>query len=127
MASLMRSGWSATHKEADVEPERGQGDAGRTNDANERIDALIQRLIEADQGGGGIEPLKVAHELGAIKQLLARRQTIRPRAGGERHWRCEACGTISHAGAKPGRCPECGGAALWEADIEMANVESGAG
>ena len=110
-----------------MEQERRSGDAGRANDANQRIDALIQQLIEADQGSRGMEPMKVAHELGAIKQLLARRQTIRPRAGGERHWRCETCGTISHAAAKPGRCPECGGEALWEADLEMPNVESGGG
>ncbi len=106
---------------------RRSGDAGRTNDANQRIDALIKLLVDADQGSGGIEPMKVAHELGAIKQLLARRQTVRPRPGGERHWRCEVCGTISHAAAKPGRCPECGGEALWEADLEMPNVESAGG
>jgi rubrerythrin len=98
-----------------------------TNDANRRIDALIQRLIEADQRGSGIEPLQVAHELGEIKLALARRKTIRPRAGGEPHWRCEACGTINHASVKPERCPECGGTALWPADLEQANVESGAG
>ncbi len=98
-----------------------------TNDANRRIDALIQKLIEADQRGSGIEPLKVAHELGEIKQALARRKTIRPRPGGEGHWRCEACGTITHASAKPEKCQECGGAQLWPADLEQANVGSGAG
>ena len=99
----------------------------RTNDANQRIDGLIQQLIEADQRGSGIEPMKVAHELGQIKALLARRKTVRPRAGGEGHWRCEACGTISHAAARPERCPECGAAALWAADLAQPNVESGAG
>jgi hypothetical protein len=110
-----------------VDRGRRNGDAGRANDANQRIDALIKLLVDADQGSVGIEPLKVANELGAIKQLLARRQTVRPRSGGEHHWRCEACGTISHAAAKPRKCPECGGEALWEADLEMPNVESAGG
>ena len=97
------------------------------NELNRRIDDLIQRLIEADQRGSGIEPMKLAHELGEIKQLLARRKTIVPRPGGEGHWRCEACGTITHARAKPERCPQCGEAQLWPADLEQSNVESGAG
>ncbi len=98
-----------------------------TNDANRRIDELIQRLIEADQKGTGIEPMKVAHELGEVKLALARRRTILPRPGGEGHWRCEACGTISHATAKPDRCPACGSKGLWSADLAQPNVESGAG
>ncbi|HEV2009884.1 MAG TPA: hypothetical protein VGS17_02510 [Candidatus Limnocylindria bacterium] len=97
------------------------------SELNTRIDDIIQRLIEADQGGSGIEPMKLAHELGEIKVLLARRKTIRPRPDGEGHWRCEACGTIAHASAKPERCPECGGAQLWPADLAQPNVESGAG
>ena len=67
------------------------------NDLNARLDGMIQRLIEADQGGSGIEPMKLARELGEIKVLVARRKTIRPRPGGEGHWRCEACGTINVA------------------------------
>ena len=102
-------------------------ESGARNDLNSRIDAMIQRLIEADQRGSDIEPMKLAHELGEIKLLLARRKTIRPRPGGEGHWRCEACGTITHAAAKPGRCPECGGTRLWPADLAQPNVESGAG
>ena len=98
-----------------------------TNDANRRLDALIQRLIEADQQGSGLEPLTVAHELGEIKQALARRKTILPRPGGEPHWRCEACGTISHASAKPEKCQECGATQLWPADLEQSSVGSGAG
>jgi rubrerythrin len=97
------------------------------NELNRRIDEMIQRLIEADQRGSGIEPMKLAHELGELKVLLARRKTILPRPGGEGHWRCEACGTITHAKAKPGKCPQCGGSTLWPADLEQANVESGAG
>ena len=96
-------------------------------DLNQRIDAMIQSLIEADQRGSGIEPMKLAHELGEIKMLLARRKTILPRPGGEGHWRCEACGTITHANAKPDRCPQCDGTQLWPADLEQGNVESGAG
>jgi rubrerythrin len=97
------------------------------NDLNARIDGMIQRLIEADQRGSGIEPMKLAHELGEIKVLLARRKTVRPRPGGEGHWRCEACGTITHARAKPEHCPECGAKGLWSADLAQPNVESGAG
>jgi rubrerythrin len=99
----------------------------RQNELNARIDALIQRLIEADQRGSGIEPMQLAHELGEIKVLAARRKTILPRPGGEGHWRCEACGTISHANVKPDRCPQCNGTQLWPADLEQGNVESGAG
>lgn len=102
-------------------------DETRRNETNKRIDDMIQRLIEADQRGSGIEPLKLAHELAELKLMLARRKTILPRPGGEGHWRCEACGTISHASAKPGRCPECGAAQLWPADLAQPNVESGAG
>jgi rubrerythrin len=97
------------------------------NELNARIDAMIQRLIEADQRGSGIEPMQLAHELGEIKVLLARRKTIVPRPGGEGHWRCETCGTITHAKAKPDRCPACGATQLWPADLEQGNVESGAG
>lgn len=97
------------------------------NDLNARIDRLMQRLIEADQRGTGVEPLKIAHELGEIKQQLARRKTIRPRPDGEHHWRCEDCGTITHANDRPATCPECGAKALWEADLAQPNVESGAG
>ena len=96
-------------------------------DLNQRIDAMIQSLIEADQRGSGIDAMKLAHELGEIKMLLARRKTILPRPGGEGHWRCEACGTITHAKAKPDRCPQCNGTQLWPADLEQGNVESGAG
>ena len=103
-----------------------QESSGR-NELNARIDRMIQRLIEADQRGSGIEPMPLAHELGEIKLLLARRKTIVPRPGGEEHWRCEACGTITHARAKPDRCPQCDGTGLWPADLEQGNVESGAG
>ena len=97
------------------------------DDRNARLDSLIQQLIEADQRGSGIEPMKLARELGEIKVLVARRKTIRPRPGGEGHWRCETCGTVTHAREKPERCPECGATQLWPADLAQPNVESGAG
>jgi rubrerythrin len=97
------------------------------NELNARLDRLIQLLIDADQRGSGIEPLKIAKELGEIKVQLARRKTIRPRPGGQQHWRCEVCGTVTHADARPSLCPECGAKDLWEADLKQPNVESGAG
>jgi rubrerythrin len=102
-------------------------DEARRNETTRRIDDLIQRLIDADQRGSGIEPMQLAHELGELKLMLARRKTVVPRPGGESHWRCESCGTISHAKAKPDRCPECGATQLWPADLAQPNVESGAG
>ena len=36
-----------------------------------RLDALMNRLVEADQTGTGIDPLRIASELGRIRQLLA--------------------------------------------------------
>ena len=100
---------------------------GSQNALNARIDAMIQRLIEADQRGSGIEPMQLVHELGELKVLLARRKTVRPRPGGEGHWRCEACGTITPASVTPTRCPDCGAGDLWLADLAQPNVESGAG
>src|SRR5207237_9188148 len=35
-----------------------------------RLDALMNRLVEADQTGTGIDPLRIASELGQIRQLL---------------------------------------------------------
>ena len=92
------------------------------NELNARLDALIQRLIEVDQLGSGMEPIELAHELGEIKLLVARRQTIQPRPGGERHWRCESCGIITHAGTKPERCAACGATQLWPADIAPPKI-----
>ncbi|MBI3522293.1 MAG: hypothetical protein HY071_04235 [Chloroflexi bacterium] len=97
-------------------------------EAIERLDKLMQRLIEADQSGAGIEPLKVANELGRIRQVMMQAPVVLPRGdGGTHHWRCEACGTITHGDAAPARCPECGRPKFFAADIEQANVESGAG
>lgn len=92
-----------------------------------RLEALMNELVEADQSGSGIEPLKVAGELGAIRQLITEAPAVIRRAGGEQHFRCEGCGTIVHGAAPPARCPECGRTKFFSADIEQPDVESGAG
>ncbi len=96
-------------------------------EALERLDELMNRLIEADQTGSGIEPLAVASELGAIRQLLAEAPAVIRAAGGQKHFRCEACGTIAHGARAPDRCPTCGGRKFFAADIDQPFVESGAG
>ena len=95
--------------------------------AVERLDALMRKLIEADQTGAGFEPLKVADELGSIRQLLFRAPTVRRVEGGQRHFRCNSCGTIVHGMQAPAVCPDCAGTTFYEADLEQPNVESGAG
>ena len=92
-----------------------------------RLDALMNRLVEADQTGSGIDPLRVANELGQIRQLLAEAPAVVRAKGGQKHFRCEACGTISHGERQPERCPTCGGRKFFAADIEQPFVESGAG
>jgi len=92
-----------------------------------RLDALMNRLVEADQTGAGIEPLRVANELGAIRHRAGESPTVIPAKGGQRHFRCESCGTVSHGAAAPARCPTCGGTKFFSADIEQPFVESGAG
>lgn len=96
-------------------------------DALGRLDALMRRLVEADQTGTGMDPLKVADELGVIKDLLFRSPAVRPAPGGQRHFRCETCGTISHGPDAPARCEDCGGTSFFDADLKQPNVESGAG
>jgi hypothetical protein len=92
-----------------------------------RLDALMNRLVEADQTGSGIDPLRIAGELGQIRQLLAEAPAVVRAKGGQKHFRCEACGTISHGAAQPEKCPTCGGTKFFAADIEQPFVESGAG
>jgi rubrerythrin len=92
-----------------------------------RLDALMNRLIEADQTGSGMDPLNVANELGQIRQLLAESPAVIPAKGGQRHFRCEACGTVVHGADAPARCPTCGATKFFAADIEQPFVESGAG
>lgn len=96
-------------------------------DAVGRLDTLMRKLVEADQTGTGMDPLKVANELGAIRQMLFESPTVRPAPGGQRHFRCEKCGTISHGPDAPDACEDCGGAEFFDADLKQPNVESGAG
>jgi rubrerythrin len=86
----------------------------------ERLDGLMNRLIEADQTGGEIDPLDVARELGEIRSLLMAMPTVHRSADDLRHFRCEACGTISHGGVAPERCARCGKATFINVDIEVA-------
>ena len=96
-------------------------------DAMRRLDALTQQLIEADQTGAGLEPLEVARELGAIRQLLAQAPAVIPATGGQSHFRCESCGTITHGTAAPATCATCGGRTFFSADLEQPAVESAGG
>jgi rubrerythrin len=96
-------------------------------EAMQRLDALTRQLIEADQTGAGLEPLRVAHELGRIRQLMSEAPAVIRAAGGQSHFRCEQCGTITHGTAAPQTCATCGGTRFFSADLEQANVESAAG
>jgi rubrerythrin len=96
-------------------------------DAMRRLDALTQKLIEADQSGSGLEPLSVARELGQIRQLFAQAPAVIPATGGQRHFRCESCGTITHGAAPPAKCAQCGGKTFFSADLEQPAVESAGG
>lgn len=86
-------------------------------DTLERLDALMNRLIEADQAGDEIEPLAIANELGTIRASLMRAPAVVPRSGGERHFRCDACGTIVHGTAAPNECPRCHKTVFHPADL----------
>ncbi len=87
-------------------------------DALERLDALMNRLVDADQTGNELDPLAIANELGSIRAALMRSPAVVPRSGGERHYRCEACGTIVHGTAAPKECPRCRKTVLHPADLE---------
>lgn len=91
------------------------------------LDTLTQKLIEADQSGAGMEPLAVARELGRIRQLLAQAPAVIPATGGQHHFRCESCGTITHGAAAPAKCAQCGGKTFFSADLEQPHVESAGG
>jgi rubrerythrin len=94
----------------------------------ERLDALMNRLVEADQTGNQLDPQAIARELGEIRASLMRGRAVVPRAkGGERHFRCETCGTIVHGSAAPARCPQCGKMSFFEADLESTSVDAGPG
>ena len=95
-------------------------------DALESLDALMNQMIEADQTGAGVEPLDVAREIGRIRRSLAEAPAVLPRAaGGEPHWRCEDCGTITHSAGQPAACPRCGHRMLFRADIQQPDVDAG--
>ena len=96
-------------------------------EAMERLDALTQHLIEADQTGAGLEPLAVSQELGRIRQLMAESPAVVRSQGDQKHFRCEQCGTITHGDRAPTGCKTCGGTKFFSADLEQAFVESGAG
>src|SRR5438552_19120733 len=78
-------------------------------EALEHLDALMNRLVEADQTGAGIEPLRVASELGQIRQLLAESPAVIPAKGGQKHFACGASGTAGHGTDDPPRCRPAGG------------------
>ena len=93
-----------------------------------RLDDLMRRLVESDQTGRGVEPLRIAEELGAIRAELISGRAVIPRAkGGERHFRCDACGTIVHGAAPPPTCPTCKKTKFYEADLEAPVVDAGPG
>jgi rubrerythrin len=84
----------------------------------ERLDALINRLIETDQSGDEIDPLDVAHELGQIRTELMAMPTVHRGEEDLRHFRCESCGTIMHGDTPPARCARCGKTKLLNVDID---------
>jgi rubrerythrin len=84
----------------------------------QRLDTLINELIELDQTGGEIAPMDVARELGEIKSQLLVMPTVHRSADDLRHFRCEACGTITHGETSPASCKRCGGAKFLNVDIE---------
>jgi rubrerythrin len=87
----------------------------------ERLDALINRLIESDQTGNEIDPFDVARELGEIRGELMAMPTVHRSPDDLRHFRCEACGTIMHGDTPPARCARCGKTKLANVDIESAS------
>lgn len=86
----------------------------------ERLDALMNRLIETDQTGDEMDPLEVAKELGEVRSELMAMPTVHRAAEDQRHFRCEACGTIMHGDALPARCARCGKTTLLNVDIETS-------
>ncbi len=84
----------------------------------ERLDALMNRLIGNDQTGEEIDPFDIARELGEIRSLLMAMPTVHRSADDLRHFRCEACGTITHGLVTPARCGRCGKPKFINVDIE---------
>ena len=101
---------------------------GHVQTTLERLDALMNRLVEADQTGNPLDPQAIAKELGEIRASLMRGRTVVPRTkGGERHFRCETCGTIVHGATQPKQCPTCGRSTFFEADLESTSSDAGPG
>lgn len=92
----------------------------------ERLDALINRLIEADQTGDEIALFDVARELGEIRALWMAMPTVHRSEDDLRHFRCESCGTISHGATAPERCARCGKPKFINVDIDRPPVRLGA-
>jgi len=92
-----------------------------------RLDDLMRRLIESDQTGRPMETLAIADELGQIRLALMRGRAVVPREGGERHFRCDACGTIVHGDRAPAACPTCGKSRFYPADLDNQEVDAGPG
>ncbi len=90
------------------------------NGGFQRLDALINRLIESDQTGEELSSFDLARELGEIRSLLMAMPTVQRGAGDLRHFRCDACGTIVHGEAPPARCARCGKTKLINVDIGPA-------
>ncbi|OLC55964.1 MAG: hypothetical protein AUH85_07900 [Chloroflexi bacterium 13_1_40CM_4_68_4] len=96
-----------------------------TKEALERLDRVMNQLVQADQTGNEIDPLDIAHELGEVRTLLLEGTSVVPRPGGQGHYRCEQCGTITHGDNEPARCPACGARKFFKADLEMPIVDAG--
>lgn len=92
-----------------------------------RLDDLMRRLVESDQTGKPLETLAIADELGKIRLSLMQGRAVLPRQGGERHFRCDACGTIVHGADAPRACPTCGKSKFYPADLENTAVDAGPG
>ncbi len=84
----------------------------------QRLDALINRLIESDQTTDEVSAFDLARELGEIRALLMAMPTVHRTSDDLRHFRCEACGTIMHGDARPARCARCGKTQFVNVDIE---------
>jgi rubrerythrin len=92
----------------------------------QQLDDLINRLIEKDQSGDEIDPLDVAHELGQIRAQLMAMPTVHRTEEDQRHFRCEACGTISHGDVAPARCARCGKTQFINVDIDRSGAAASA-
>lgn len=92
-----------------------------------RLDDLMRRLVESDQTGKPLETLAIADELGKIRLAMMQGRAVVPRQGGERHFRCDACGTIVHGANAPSACPTCGKTKFYPADLENSPVDAGPG